>query len=292
MRRTWNELPTAVRAAVELETGPVERVEIPDTGRNSDFSATLHLAGGRVFCKGIDDAHGPRGRMHRHEASINQWLPSLAPRLLWRVQAADWLLLGFEHVTGRHADLAPGSPDLPVVAEAVTTLARELAASRADAPRLADQWARLAAWRRLAKDTPDDLDEWAHDHHDQLIDWEAQAIDLADGDSVVHTDLHALNILVDGDRASIVDWAWSRRGAPAVDIAFLVARLIAAGHTATEAEEWAGTIPLWRSTPDTTQTAFAVAIWGIWEFLERHQPLPVRPALTAAARTWAHHRLR
>lgn len=291
MRRTWNELPAEVRAAIERETGPVKRVQIPTAGRNSDFSATLHLADGVVFCKGIADAAGPRGRMHRHEADINPWLPPLAPRLRWRTETAGWLLLGFEHVTGQHANLAPHSPDLPVIAEAVTILARALANTGADAPHLVDQWARLAAWRRLAKTTPDDLDERARRDLDQMMEWEAQAIDLAAGNSLLHTDLHALNILVDGGQARVIDWAWSRRGSAAVDVAFLVIRLIVAGHTATEAEQWANTIPLWRSTPDTTRTAFAVAIWGIWEFLERDQPLPVRPPLTAAARTWAHHRL-
>lgn len=291
-RSTWEALPAPVRAAIERETGTVVRAEIPSAGRNSDFSATLHTSEGPVFCKGIADAEGRRGRMHRHEAEINPWLPSaVAPRLRWRAEVDGWLLLGFDHAAGRHADLAPGSPDLPAVARAVTTLAGELTHCPVPVPRLSEQWGRLAAWRRLARDTPPDLDPWAREQLDQLRDLESDAIEAVDGDSLVHTDLHSLNILVDGERARIVDWAWSRTGAAAVDVAFLVARLVAAGHTPVTAELWARGLPAWRETPAATRTAFAVAIWGIWEFLERDHPLPHRAELTAAARTWARHRL-
>ncbi|HKS47548.1 MAG TPA: hypothetical protein VJT49_21040 [Amycolatopsis sp.] len=87
-RSTWEDLPVSVCAAIERETGPVLRVEIPSAGRNSDFSATLHLREGKVFCKGIADAEGKRGTMHRHEANINRWLPSaIAPHLCWRTEA-------------------------------------------------------------------------------------------------------------------------------------------------------------------------------------------------------------
>lgn len=293
-RSTWDELPAAVRAAIEREAGPVLRAEIPSAGRNSDFSATLHLHdGGRVFCKGIGDAEGKRGAMHRHEADINPWLPSaIAPRLRWRTEVDGWLLLGFDRVPGRHADLAPGSPDLLLVAEMMAVLGRDLPQAPEGTASLAEQWARTAAWRRLAKDTPDDLDDWARGHLDQLVELESRAIELADGDRLIHTDLHPLNILVNDERARVVDWAWSRRGAPAVDVAFLIARLIVAGHSPEDAERWAEQLAVWRETPDTARDALAVAIWGIWEYLERTQPLAHRAKLTAAVRRWAYQRLK
>jgi hypothetical protein len=291
---TWDELPASVRAAIEGEAGSVIRAEVPSAGRNSDFSATLHLRdGGPVFCKGIADAEGKRGAMHRNEADINPWLPSaVAPRLRWRTEVGGWLLLGFDRVAGRHADLSPDSSDLPLVAVTMTTLARELADCPAEAPRLAEQWGRLAPWRRLAKETSSELDSWPREHLDQLVDWEARAVEAADGDSLVHTDLHPLNILVSEERALVVDWAWSRTGAAAVDVAFLVARLVAAGHTAAEAERWAETLPVWQATPSTTRTAFAVAVWGIWEYQRGAQPCALWNQLTPAARAVAHRRLR
>jgi len=289
-RSTWDALPPAVRAAIEHEAGPVAAVEIPSAGRNSDFSATLHTSAGPVFCKGIADAEGKRGQMHRHEADVNPWLSSaVAPRLRWRTEADGWLLLGFDQIAGHHADLSPESTDLPVVASAVNTLVRELDHCPVEAPRLAEQWARLSAWRRLAVDTEAQLDEWTLAHLDGLIEWEARAVEAVDGESLVHTDLHPLNILVDSDRALVVDWAWSRKAAAAVDVAFLIARLIAAGHPPAGAERWAEALPVWRGTPPGTRAAFAVAIWGIWTFQGRQQPRPLWDQLVPAARAWSHH---
>lgn len=291
-RSTWDDLPAAVRAAIERETGPVLGAEIPDAGRNSDFSATLRLHDDVLFCKGIGNAEGKRGRMHRHERDVNPYLPSaVAPRLRWSTEAAGWLLLGFDRVPGRHADLAPGSPDLPLVADMLGTLARELAHCAANAPRLAEQWARLAAWCRLAHDIPADMDDLARGRLDVLQEWERRAIELVEGDSLVHTDLHSLNIMIGHGRARVVDWAWSRLGEPAVDVAFLINRLIAAGHTPVAAERWAETVPVWCVTPENTRTALAVAILGIWEHVQRRNGLPHGSNLTAAARRWAQQRL-
>ncbi|SED62945.1 hypothetical protein SAMN04489727_8651 [Amycolatopsis tolypomycina] len=291
-RSTWEALPVAVRTAIERETGRVHDVVLPDAGRNSDFSATLHTETGTLFCKGIADADGKRARMHRHEAAVNPLLPpEVAPRLLWRAEADGWLLLGLEHSPGHHVDLSPGSTDLDLVREAVSAMAAGLSTVSVDAPSLAEQWARLAAWRRLAKDAPADLDTWARDHIDELTNWETTAVEHVAGSTLAHTDLHALNLLGNGGKVQIVDWAWSRNANPAVDPAFLVTRLIEAGHAPAAAETWAEQLPLWQRTSAETKTAFAVAIWGIWGYLERHQPLAHRPALTAAARSWARFRL-
>jgi hypothetical protein len=286
-RSTWDMLPAAVRAATERQTGPVLDVALAETGRNSDFAATLRTAAGLVFCKGIetidgeDVAGGRRGRAHRHEAEINPWLPpAIAPRLRWRFEVQGWLLLGFDHVPGRHADFAPGSADLPLVADSVTALGRELAGCGADAARLSQQWARFVPWRRLAHDVPDNLDSWVGEHLHQLVDWERQAVELAEGDTLLHTDLHPWNVLV-SDRARVVDWAWSRIGSPAVDVAFLIARLVAAGHDPTAAEAFAESIPAWRSTSPDGRTALAVMVWGLW----REQ------TELAAVAQWARHRL-
>jgi hypothetical protein len=48
---------------------------------------------------------------------------------------------------------------------------------------------------------------------------------------------------------------------------------------------------VWRSTAENTRTAFAVAILGIWEHVQRRNGLPPGADLTAAARRWAQHRL-
>jgi Ser/Thr protein kinase RdoA (MazF antagonist) len=291
-RREWGDLPAGVREAIEAECGPVAAAVSPPAGRNSDLSATVHTRAGEVlFCKGVETAADSRKtQMHRHEAWVNSSLPELAPRLLWRVETDGWLVHGFERVAGQHADLSPGSPDLQLVAAAVTELRRTLTPSPVEAPRLADQWGRLAAWRRLWHQPPDDLDPSVREHIESFVDWEYRAFELVDGDALCHTDLHALNILVSG-RARVIDWAWSRRCAGWVDPAFLVLRLIEMGHPPAEAELWAEAVPAWRSTSEEARTAFSVAVWGIWEYLQRAAPAPHRAELSAVAQTWATYRI-
>jgi hypothetical protein len=288
-RSTWDDLSPAVRAAIERETGGVAAAEIPSAGRNSDFAATLRTATGTVFCKGIADADSRRGLMHRHEAAVNPWLPrAVAPRLRWRIDVAGWLFLGFEHVPGRHANLGPGSPDLVKVALMAATLTDVLTDSQAEAPQLAEQWHRLSAWRRLSK-MPDNLHPRLVDQLDELVAWESRAVEQVGGSSLVHTDLHSHNMLVNAGGVRVVDWAWSRIGAAAVDIAFLIARLIAAGHTPAAAERWAEQLPPWRAATSAAKTAYAVAIWGIWTHKSIDQPRPLWDQLVPAAQAWAQH---
>ncbi|CRK55023.1 hypothetical protein [Alloactinosynnema sp. L-07] len=270
-RTPWTDLPDAVRAAIIAECGAVRRVDHPDAGSQSDFTATLHTDAEPVFCKGIRTTT-PRAAMHRHEAAINPHLPAAAPRLRWMVEVSGWLVLGFEHVQGGHADLSPGSPDVGAVARAVAGLA---VPAPPIAPSLAGQWSRLAAWRRLR------VHQRVPDH---FVAWESRAFDLVDGDTLLHTDIHALNLLVDGN-IRVVDWAWARRGASWVDRAFLVLRLIEAGHAPAEAERLAGPLP------GPGATAFAVAVLGIWTHLRHTDPRPHGPALVAAARDWSEYRL-
>jgi hypothetical protein len=214
-----------------------------------------------------------------------------APRLLWQVERAGWLLLGFQHAAGQHADLSPGSPDLPVVANAIGTLGAALQDCAEGVPTMAAQWDRLRAWRSLRDDPAIELDPTITDQLGDLVAWESEAIGHIDGHSLVHTDLHPLNILVAGETVRIVDWAWSRRAAAWIDPAFLVIRLIAAGHTPNDAEHWAEQVPSWHTATEDARTAFAVAVWGIWEHLRQRHPLPHRTGLTAAARTWADYRM-
>ncbi|MBB5160055.1 hypothetical protein [Saccharopolyspora phatthalungensis] len=291
-RRDWDELPAAVRAAIENKCGTVTRAVFPDAGRNSDVSATLHAGGGHVlFCKGVR-LDTSRARMYRHEARVNPYLPSeVAPRLLWQTEVDGWLLLGFDHVPGRHADLAPDSPDLPLIADALRTIGASLTPSPVDAPQLAEQWARLAAWRRLAHDQDAEPDQWLRDRLGDFIDRERRAFEAIEGDALAHTDLHPLNVLV-CDRARVVDWAWSRRAAPWVDAALLVLRLIDAGHTAAAAECWAAdALPAWSAASDETRTDFAVAVLGVWHHMARANPGPQRAPLVDTARRWVAHRL-
>lgn len=58
------------------------------------------------------------------------------------------------------------------------------------------------------------------------------------------------------DQIRVIDWAWPHRGPAWIDTAFLVPHLILAGHTAHDAEMWAGQIPAYQQADDAAVTAF------------------------------------
>lgn len=268
----------------------------PAAGRSTDFAATLLLAGGgRVFCKGAR-AEGDAAGMHRREAHVNAGIHTVfTPRLLWHVKADGWHVLGFEHVAGRHADLAPGSADLPIIATMLSGLARDLTPSPATGVQgLCEKWTRVQAWQQMREDPPAGLDEWTRSHLDRFAALESVAGELVAGDTLVHTDVHEGNLLIDprpGGTTCLVDWSWAHVAAPWVDTAFLVIRLIQHGHRPAEAEAWAATTERWRAAPPAAVDAFATEIYGMWEHLRHLDPRPIRHAPTRAARTWAMYRM-
>ena len=112
-RIDWDHVPSEVRAVIESHTGPVTAAHTASAGLNSEIAVILETDGGWVFVKGR-----PAGRpavTRRREAAINPYVRHLAPRLLWQANTGGWDLLGFEHVSGRHANYAPGSGHLAVV---------------------------------------------------------------------------------------------------------------------------------------------------------------------------------
>ena len=296
-RRSWVELPDAVRHAVQKHCGRVLRTEVPEAGRNSAFAAFLYTTSGTVFCKGI-----PTGdrlfNAHRHEVHVNTHLRELTTnvsRLLWTVEAGGWLLAGYETVSGRHADFSPGSADIPQVVDALSLLAQELTPS--PVPEVAPfsrKYARLAGWQWLADNYADDLDPWEKHHLDQLIQNDADVPAALVGESLVHADIHELNLLVDDGQVNIIDWAWSRTGPVWIDGALLVVRLVAAGHQPGDAEGIvSGTWGMQHPTAtDDAVTVFATTTYGQWRRFAIEFPSPHREAPLRGAQLWARYRLR
>jgi hypothetical protein len=250
-----------VRVAVGQQTGGVLRASSVKEGSISDFAAVLETAGGRFFCKGVA-AGNVMGWMHRNEARVNAHLPAAVPRLRWQVETDDWLLLGFEHVEGRYPNLAPGSPDLPVLAATLTTMTTALT----PCPPVRVQPA-VVRWAGRV---------------------EPEAVD---GDTLVHTDVTPYNFLLRGEDVSVVDWSMPCRGAAWIDTALLIIRLIRVGHTAAQAEAWATQIPAWSATQSAAIDAFARGVAALKR--ERHHQRPAAAhlgPLADAAEIWAHHR--
>ena len=232
----WTELPSAVHRAVEAHAGPVVGVEPVADGITCRMAAVLTTASGRVFVKGVpgDDDRGVAAQAV--EAAINPALSSVAPRLVAQVLAGGWDLLVFEHAPGRHADLSPGSPDLPGVADALDIASETPAPGWL--PPLADRYAPFLDAGQAA---------------------------LLDGGTLLHTDTNPHNLLAAGGVVTLVDWAMAARGPAWVDVAFTAVRLMEDGHTAADALRWAAGCPAWQEADPTAVEALVAGVCREWE---------------------------
>ncbi|WP_246477475.1 phosphotransferase [Actinokineospora xionganensis] len=200
MKVGWTDLSPQVRATIERRIGPVADFMDVTAGQTCDLTAILRPATGEpVFVKGVA-GRSPRMRWLRNETLASPLAADLAPAVLFAEDVEDWLVVGFEFVPGRPADLTPGSPDLALVGATVD----QLSATPAPALRpLSERWAVTDWWSRL--DTGMDAE--------RLDSIAALVPDLVDGDRLVHTDLHSHQFLIDGPAVRVIDWGLPGRGA-------------------------------------------------------------------------------
>lgn len=284
-RLQWADLPGEARAQIEARFGPADGAVSAGPGLTPGVAAHLTTERGGIFLKGIP-LRSPARHHYERELAVNTVLPGgvPAPRLLWSGRAAGWLLLVFERILdARQADLSPESPDVDAVLDAVTCLGEVLAACPwPDAPGVDEKF---DVMRRRAQA------ELGGRYAEALY-----ALDLREfgGSALLHADLHEGNLLVTHHgRVHVVDWSLACRGPAWMDLALLVPRLIAAGHTPAQAEALAATVPAWKAAPPAAVTALAAVRAGFAAHMARHGPghLRARRERTAAAcRAWLAYR--
>ncbi|WP_141581323.1 phosphotransferase [Actinomadura sp. WMMA1423] len=265
MRSDWIDLPPEVLGTIEAHTGPIRKVEPAPAGNHADVAATVHTAGGRVFIKAARkvaaDTDGPEVRSLRNEARIVPHMNEFAPRLHWTVDAGGWLALGFEHVDGRHADFAPGSPDLDLLAKTVHAL------QVARCPEVV----RMRVERR----------------------WESVAEDVSpmSGAALLHTDVNAENLLITPDgRAVLVDWAFASRGAAWVELGLLLPWLLKAGHSPAGAADWLARFPSWTAADPADVDLFSAVFAERWRRHAERDPAAWVVLHADLTRRWAKFR--
>ena len=233
VRVSWDSVPESVRAGIEQICGAlVVRAISQPGGFSPGVAARLLCADGtRWFVKAVSaEANPVTPAMHRREAQILRALDPLiaagrlpVPRLRGTLEAEPWTVLVLDDVDGRHPRLPWHPEDLSEVLAAVDRLAGSLTPAPIDAGDLAQRFAAdFAGWRTLAA-APDQrgIDPWSRTRLDQLADLERTWPAHAAGDTLLHTDLRADNVLLTGDRVMVVDWPHACQGAAFIDIVFL-----------------------------------------------------------------------
>lgn len=282
MKTRWDELPALVQAAVEHRTGPLVRVEDIPSGQTSDLTAVLHSRFGRpVFLKGVEGV-SRRMRFLRNEVAAAECASAVAPGVFFHLDAGDWFVVGFEYVHGRPASLLPGSPDLPVLTKVLRTMGDTSAGPTVRL--LRDRWRETGWWGHLASEAPDEVAGW---DVELMSEWSAQAPGHVDGDRLVHTDLHGDQFLIGDDgQVNVIDWGFPGAGAPWVDTALLVVRLISHGHESGAADQWAREVPAYADVEPEALTAFAAYLAGMWTYWHVCEGRSM-PGRAAAARRFA-----
>jgi aminoglycoside phosphotransferase (APT) family kinase protein len=286
---------------------PVISAASQPAGFSPGVAARLRTGDGRrLFVK----AAGPEPNeltpaAHRREAEIAAALPEEAPvpRLLWSHDEGEggWVVLIFEDVEGRNPEVPWRAAELRRTLDGLSELSELLTPSPLPPGGVvghASEWEVVGGrhWRRLMEERPAGLDGWSERNLEALAVLEAQSPAAAAGQTLLHLDLRADNLLLTPQRVLVVDWPHARVGAPWVDAAFFAPSVAMQGGP--PPEELLSHLPQARHADPDALTSVVAAVAGFFtgEGL-RPAPagLPTLRAFQAAqgevARSWLARRL-
>ncbi|MGH9007020.1 MAG: phosphotransferase, partial [Acidimicrobiales bacterium] len=135
----------------------------------------------------------------------------------------------------------------------------------------------LNGWRMLAEmpTPPDGLDEWSRRHLARLVEAEVASLRAVDeGDTLVHGDIRADNVLLADGHAVFVDWPHASRGSPLWDLVAMAPSVHLEGGPEPEA-----VLAKYRLADRLDADATTAIIAGIGGFLTYHALLPPEPGL-------------
>lgn len=233
-RRTWGELPQAVRSDIERRLGSaVVEARTQGSGFTPGLASRLTLADGRrAFVKAADDQTQPMfTASYREEIRKIGALPPAvpAPRLRWSYDADGWVVLCFDDIDGR-PPRRPWRPiELAATLEAVTAMSQALTpAPELELPRWEDELGSFPGyWERV---TPADV---FGAHAAEAVELAHRGLDAGAGDTLVHCDLRDDNVIIGTDeRVWICDWNWPVHGAVWIDLLTLLISVRGDGHDA------------------------------------------------------------
>jgi len=286
-------MPAPVRSAIEDRLGSrVVAAHSQAGGFSPGVAARLELADGtRVFVKAVCAEPNPDSpRIHRREARIAAALPAdvPAPALRWSWDDGEWVVLAFDDIDGHAPEMPWRADELERVLAAVSALADALTPSPialepapAALGRMFGGWRRIAddrdaadgADRAQAPDIPTPLKSWLG----ELVALELRWRDAVRGDTLVHLDLRADNLVLTPDRVFVVDWPWAAVGAPWLDLVAMLPSVAMQGGPAPD-DIWRAH-PLSRGVDDEHVDAFVAALAGFFVHSSRLPPAPGLPTL-------------
>jgi Ser/Thr protein kinase RdoA (MazF antagonist) len=183
--------------------------------------------GRRLFLKAAGrETHPDTPDMHRREAQIAAVLPPEVPtpRFLFAHDDGNWVALAFEDVDGRQPRLPWRADELRRVLGALAALAEVLTPSPVELESFAEVWEgdfrglRTLVEQREAGDPLAGLDPWLARNLDRVAELEAGWPAASEGETLLHVDVRADNLLLPDDAVLLVDWPGAAIGAAWIDL--------------------------------------------------------------------------
>jgi len=239
-----------------------------------------HRRGAFVKAVGAEpNATSPR--FHRREARIAAAMPRSArlPHLIDSYDDGAWVALLYEEVPGAMPRHPWREPELTTVIEGLASLHEVLTPCPVDDLEPTSERTRsmLSGWRTLAglSTLPDGLDEWSRRHLERLAALESTCADAVDkGDTLVHGDVRADNVLVHGDSVVFVDWPHASRGAPVFDLVAWAPSVALEGGPDPES-----LLSRYRLAADADPDEVTAVVAGVTGFFAYQALLPPEPGL-------------
>jgi Phosphotransferase enzyme family len=266
-RISWDNLPNDLKDAIEKRTGRILKTHTATAGQNSPIAVTITTEHGKTFVKGLPHSES-RSSSQAREVAVAPLVREISPHLHWHFEEAGWIVLGYQHVEGRHADYRPGSPDPDALLPLIKTLG-EIEVPTGSGPfKLAeDRW-------KTYVDDPRELEIFV-------------------SATLQHTDWIPHNVLISPQRPYLIDWAWPTLGAAWMDPAYFLIRLMASGYSTEDAEAFAAQIPAFAKADPAHLDVFARVNVRMWDEIEEQSTGHISSwmrGVVAASRNWAKHR--
>jgi hypothetical protein len=282
----WARAPEPVRSwAASL--GSVVAARDVQGGFSPGCCTVLELADGRsVFVKAVGaELNEESPDIHRREGEVTAALPRLPqlPRLIDTYDDGDWVALAFDAVTGALPQHPWDEAELDVVLEDLARLHEVLTPCPIEGLESASVRERTLAngWHSLASlsEPPAGLDEWSVRHLDRLVELESESWDAVVGESLVHGDIRADNMLIDGATTVFVDWPYAARGAPVRDVVGWAASVSLEGGP--DPETLLGRYRLASLSDTDATTAMVAGVTGYFAHVALLDPPPGLPTVRA-----------
>lgn len=265
--RRMADMTEEVLTLIAPYTGEVHGVAPIDAGYRADVTLSVTAAEGRFFVKAFKETN-PNAADPR-EVAVSGHLRAVSPRLVGYVRTDSLMVLVYEYIDGRHADLSPGSADVAQTVALIDDLSRIEVPETAGLPH--------RSWKNVAT---------------------ADEVALLDGSALLHSDINPTNVLMQRDRALLVDWSSPTLGSQVVNLGELVSQLVAAGHEPADAERAVARCRAWAQADPQTVDVLAAVLLRMHRKWERDRPgwrnrfpegswlREISPAVEA----WAEHR--